>query len=1002
MQTCTKDKKYIFSDFATSFEGLKSELDKRQIDLKKRHFIICPDKCSIFLERVLFEDSKGAFDVDILSFDRLFDRIKQINELSGDETIAKEHLSSVGAVMLIKNILAREKKLLQVFNKTSKFKGFSEQIYKTICVLSSCDIEPNDIEIKNKNNTASELKLNDIAYIYKCYKEATKNKFIDTVGKMHILYEMLLQTDLSNTSFYIVGFNRFSTIEKKILDILEEKGANYKFFNVEKPKYIFGDCDFFSCDNLHERIIAASIDIQNQVIAGSARYKDFCVLGNENIYPSLERIFTEYNIPFYIDKKTALTSTELFKFLDLSVKVSNSFIQADMIALSKNIYLNLTTAESDAFENFVLEHRINFIGFCYSFLEKVNEEQKEDGYILAAENVRVKLLEYIERFKKSFNAINTAEVFVKFIEKFFEDYNIGATTGELSIALELDLNTILGKFIECAKCLVQVIENKQKLHVLYTLYKEGLQSISLSLLPKFSDSVVVGEPDSFRGGRFNTVYSLEFEDGKIPKLVADTELIGTTDIEYLNGKKIKFEPSSQERNCYNLEEIVRLFESSKRLFLAYGSSGDERISNLSIDIIDRLEKGDKKVRYLTKNDLDSNTMFLKGESCVLRDKSNNAATIINSNTRVCNNLLPQVGEVFFKRGLVSISRVERYFLCPYKHFTESILGLVERKTGAIEPTDIGIFLHKAAEEFVKIGDYNNPEKVMREIASELLKTEYKLLLKRNEYMAKRILEESVTLSKAIANSFLAGSFYNDGVEVKFGKHYRDEKTHLILEGLVFRVNEKEVMLEGKIDRVDVFKDANSNVKFARVIDYKTGKADFIYNDLYYGTKLQLPLYAKVLEKTGYQTAGFFYFLLSHGFGDADDKPRLLGVYRSDDLVTNAFDIALTEPGYKSTIIKAKRNTKSPYAISGTYAKSCRSAYDIGVILDYSTKVLQKALVEIALGYIAPSPNSKSGSGACNYCKYGAMCGIENNSNLKREQVNLTHKNFFEIIEGVNN
>ncbi|MCL2847730.1 MAG: PD-(D/E)XK nuclease family protein [Firmicutes bacterium] len=984
-------------NFAESFEALKAKLQKRRVDLKKRHFVICPDKCSIFLERVLFEDTAGAFDVDILSFDRLFDRVVGLLEMQGgNDDFCYEHLSGIGAVMLIKKILVSEKKHLQVFSRASNFKGFSEQIYDTICALSACRIEPSDLVLESVS-TATELKLKDIAHIYNCYKNETQNKFIDTAGKMHILLKMLQCVDLSNVSFYVVGFNRFSGIENSILGVLESSGVEYSFFDVEEPKYNFGEADFFECDSVCERIIAVSCDIQNQIMKGIVKYSDFCVLASESIYSPLERIFTEYNIPFYIDKKMPMVSSELFKFLDLSVRCSEVLQQVDMIALSKNAYLKISTFDSDCFENFVLEHRINFVGFGFSFIDKVDKELKDDSYILTAESVRIKLLEHIEDFKKQYLAVKTAKDFVKFLEGVFIYYDVEAITSELSLAVDLDFQSVITNILECGKSLAQVIKGGQRSSYLYTLFKEGLSSINLSLLPKFSDCIVVGEPSSFRGGRFKAVYALEFEDGKLPELVSDTGLIGISDIEHLRGKNVKFEPSSNELNKYNLDEVVRLFESSERLFLSYGSSTEERISNLAIDV----KKGSKQVRKLTNKDLDCGGIVNEGENCVLSDDVGVVVDYVGVSNRVCSDTISKAGEMFFDRGLTSITRLEKYFSCPYKHFVDNVLGLVERKTGVIEAKDIGNFLHRTAEEFVKKGEFSKAEASMERIAKGLLEGEFKSFLDKNKYVAHRILDESIRLSTAIANSFLLGCFYNNGgVEVRFGK--KDCRSSALynthfLEGLSFTVNNREIVLEGKIDRVDVFLDTNTNKKYARIIDYKTGKADFNYDELYYGLKLQLPLYSKVLQNAGYATAGFFYFLLSHGFGTNANSPRLVGVYNNNDLIVNAFDIGLINSGYRSSVIKAERTQKN--IIHGRYAKAGRSGSDIVQMLDYSNKVLAKALDEIALGFIAPKPIFKGEKSSCDYCAYSAMCGIANSKHYKRNQDSVTYKNFFEVIGG---
>ena len=370
-------------------------------------------------------------------------------------------------------------------------------------------------------------------------------------------------------------------------------------------------------------------------------------------------------------------------------------------------------------------------------------------------------------------------------------------------------------------------------------------------------------------------------------------------------------------------------------------------------------------------------------------------------------MLPKAGEQFFAKGQTSISRVEKYFRCPYMHFVENILSPTERKLGEIQAQDIGNFLHKAAEDFVKSGAFKtlvtNTKKIkadMDTITKSILQSDdFVSFTKRNSYMAKRLQKEAKELSVELVRTF--GTFANLETEFVFGLAGQNgaKANGLIFKNIKAGEAIKDIVLVGKIDRVDYIE--NGGKKYIRVIDYKTGKAEFSYDEFYYGKKLQLPIYAAVFNNMSAtnSSAGFFYFLLSHGFGTAGERIRYEGVYLGDDFSVNSYDVELKNPGHKSTIINAKRNEKSATLHGTTGAKSNKSELQINQIINYATDSFKQALTEIAKGYIAPAPNTKKDKDSpCQWCSYRAMCRVQNINDIKREREPLDHKQFFSITQ----
>jgi ATP-dependent helicase/DNAse subunit B len=151
--------------------------------------------------------------------------------------------------------------------------------------------------------------------------------------------------------------------------------------------------------------------------------------------------------------------------------------------------------------------------------------------------------------------------------------------------------------------------------------------------------------------------------------------------------------------------------------------------------------------------------------------------------------------------------------------------------------------------------------------------------------------------------------------------------------------------------------------------------------VFYGLRIQLPLYLKVLEENDFLPAGAFYFPLSSRFTDDAYTHRFIGVFNDDEAVVEAFDEKLKEPGYKSRILDARRNktmTGGVYPLAKSQDKHTDTAGLRGVAA-YAAAVVRGALSEIARGYIAPSPTEKS----CGYCPYEGLCGFDPDRDRRR-------------------
>ena len=213
------------------------------------------------------------------------------------------------------------------------------------------------------------------------------------------------------------------------------------------------------------------------------------------------------------------------------------------------------------------------------------------------------------------------------------------------------------------------------------------------------------------------------------------------------------------------------------------------------------------------------------------------------------------------------------------------------------------------------------------------------------------------------------------------------------------------ILRGFVDRVDTWsKDGNC---YYRVVDYKTGKKDFDYCDVFNGVGLQMLLYLFALRNSGEALlgehaipAGVQYFPARAPYLPADGilseeeaaKDRMShwkrrGILLLDEDVIMAMDPDLQSKRLSCTVKK-----------DGTITGDIADREQLKTLETYVFRLVGKMVEEIASGNVAPNPYSRgTAHDACAFCPYGPIChkgAAEDRRNYKA----MPAQKFWEEIE----
>jgi len=293
----------------------------------------------------------------------------------------------------------------------------------------------------------------------------------------------------------------------------------------------------------------------------------------------------------------------------------------------------------------------------------------------------------------------------------------------------------------------------------------------------------------------------------------------------------------------------------------------------------------------------------------------------------------------------------------------SILRPAENREFDLTPRDVGNFYHEALEAFARENGARLPGMRAEEAADAMDRVTAGLL----EGLAQRAIGESAVMQKeghriatvarraarTLVNHLSGSEFRPVALEVDFGL----EDGRILL---------RDVPLRGRIDRVDAWQDGE--VKYLRVIDYKTGGKAISLSEVYYGLQLQLVLYLAAAVARGGRPAGVFYFAIGDPLVDTPSRdPQEVGALREKELQLNGLMLD------DERVISAM--SPRPEAVLGASArrKNRIPAEDFQLLMDHAAGLADGALAQIRSGDTSIQPAEWSSGSACQQCDFQAVC-----------------------------
>ena len=357
---------------------------------------------------------------------------------------------------------------------------------------------------------------------------------------------------------------------------------------------------------------------------------------------------------------------------------------------------------------------------------------------------------------------------------------------------------------------------------------------------------------------------------------------------------------------------------------------------------------------------------------------------------------------------LSASQIDKQAECRLGYFLRYGLRAQERKEVSVDPAEFGTFVHAVLEDTVKeimdrggfrAVDQTETLNIAHRYADAYARERFSELdSERLTYLFQRNTLELDAVVKELWEELSESRFEPMAFELHFGEGGEMAPVHC-------PGRQMDAELQGFVDRVDRFTDGNNN--YFRVVDYKTGRKDFDYCDVFNGVGLQMLLYLFALEQGGEQvlgsgpvSAGVQYFPARFPFLTEDGKlseaeaakERFTQTKRRGLILDSETVIRAMEPGEELHRLSCRR--KSDGTITGDVA----TAAQFQSLRAYLFRLLGRMVDDIARGFVAPNPYTRGSShSACAYCPYGAVCARSREEG-RRNYKAMTAQRFWDEIE----
>ncbi len=804
-----------------------------------------------------------------------------------EEKLHKKYIDSEDELTILLEKLNEYKGFDEAEIWVDEFSSFTPQEYKVLeklmikskrmnitlttdCLNSTNDVDSTDVFLPTKN---------------------TEEKLLKIIQENNIKYDKPVA--LKCTPCY-----RFKDSEE--LQHLEQYLFSYPYKLYTKQN---SDISIFKALNKYTEIEDTARDIVRICRDEGFRFKDIAVVsGDLDGYESLIRaVFSEYNIPYFIDKKRAINDNPIILLIVSAVEIlSKNWSDESVFRYLKTGLLDLTNEEIDIIENYVLSNGIKGgfwtkeepweCGISYSFENKeISDYEKEllNKINLVRDKIKEPILKLSSNIKGGKKGRQVCEGLYDFLcdikvtEKIEEWIKYFKENGELDKANEY--GQVWNIIIEVLDQIVETMEDETLSVANFSqILSTGFEEYEIGVIPPALDQVLIGSITRLKSHDVSALYIVGVNDGIFPATIPNEGVLTDNDRENLKERGMEIAKDTRSR-AFEEQFLVYITLTivSKYLRLSYSIADEEGKTKRPSIIISRIKKIFNNI--LEESNLveidDENLKSVSGPKATFNTLISNIRKTSKGyitptwlevyrwyerdahwNKRL-NSVLngfyysneaeiadtSRVRKLYGRHLNISVSRLEKFVNCPFSYFIQYGLKAKERKVYRLSSPDLGSFMHNVIQSF----SVRLKEKSLNwdELDSNWCQEEISSIVDGTLEKTPGSIFNSSARYKHITHSvkrILTRSVWLITEHMKRGG-FKPSGYELSFNNtgdfppISVQLHSGEtVSLIGRVDRVDTMNSEEST--YLRIIDYKSGTKEFKLSDVYYGLQMQLLIY----------------------------------------------------------------------------------------------------------------------------------------------------------------
>lgn len=662
--------------------------------------------------------------------------------------------------------------------------------------------------------------------------------------------------------------------------------------------------------NRRAEVEACAREILRLVTDRGFRWREIALIlrDMEPYHELLASVFSDYGIPFFVDRKRNVMHHPLVELIRSSLEIIEKdwsyqpvfrYLKTDLVPVDReDIYL---------LENYVLAHGIRgrrwIDGQEWNYVRRytLGEDQKvseqETQFLAKINEIRIlasnAMIGFCERMSGAETVKQKSLALYSLLEELQTAQTIENWRNEAESGGHLDKARehaqIWSNVINLLDEIVEAMgDEKLDTETYRAVLDAGFESMTVGLIPPGLDQVVVASLDRSRSPEVRAAFILGANEGILPSRMSAEGIFSDSEREKLESIGLTIAPGGR-RKAFEEQFLVytALTRASELLWLSYPVADDEGRAMNPSPVIDRVrqllpevQETSYQVEPLTGENQECDEFIVHPGRALsylinrLREFMNGASIgnewwnlynwfIINragEQNRVFNSLFHVNSEDRIGRDKcttlygnpvrASISRLEKFKACPFAHFSTYGLKLEDRRIHRLDAPDMGEFFHAALKDFTCR---------IKESAQDWGALSHDQLLALSDEVVEQLapkLQSEILLSTA-RYRYLTGKLKRtvNRAVLTLAEHARRSDFRPVAAELAFgnggqvpplKLNLSDGILMELSGRIDRLDAAEKDGHvYLRIIDYKSSEQDIRIQEIYQGLKLQLLAYLNV-------------------------------------------------------------------------------------------------------------------------------------------------------------